>query len=255
MKVSKIIATIILLNLVLPLYAQVKDIRGTYLLSDNEEYLQIDRDKYKIIRTHVCPGCIDLDEGDSLASVGRVEYIQADFVKLTSDPDSIVNKTVKVEESYNPQIYDSVKIRFVFPFKGKYRIKASVGYPLKSTKCDTIIIPREEYALGSLFFEIYNLDLICNSFNGEYLGRIAFYFSDYQLNDRNSNSLLITIPQLTNSYFACYNIDGEYAKVEKDKIIWRNRKYIKISDDLITPKIKTGDQDIDDVNGVDWVDK
>jgi hypothetical protein len=66
---------------------------------------------------------------------------------------------------------------------------------------------------------------------------------------------LITIPLLTNSYFARYYIDGEYAKVEKDKIIWRNREYIKVSDALITPKIESGDRAIDDVNGVDWVDK
>ncbi|MDP4278267.1 MAG: hypothetical protein Q8914_11650 [Bacteroidota bacterium] len=255
MEILKIITIIIILNVLLPLYAQVKNVRGTYLLSNNEEeYIQIDKDKYKIIRTHVCPGCIDLDEGDSLASCGRVEYVQAGFVKLTSDPDSIVVKTVKVEESYNPQINDSVKIRFVFPFKGKYRIRASVGYPSKSTKCDTIIIPREKYVLGNLFFEIYNLDLICNSFNGGYLGRIAFYFSDYQLKHQNSNSLLITIPRLTNSYFACYYIDGEYAKIENDKIIWRNRAYIKVSDDLITPKIESGERSIDDINGVDWVD-
>lgn len=32
--------------------------------------------------------------------------------------------------------------------------------------------------------------------------------------------MLITIPNLTNSYYARYFIVGEYAQVEKDKIIW-----------------------------------
>lgn len=255
MKVSKIITAIIFLILFLPIVAQAKNIRGTYLLSNTEEYMQIDKGKYKIFRTQVCPPCFDLDEGDSLLSYGSVEYLQSSFVKLTSDPDSNVTRTVKVEETYDPQIIDSVRIRFIFPFKGKYRIEASVGYPFKSTECNTLIIPRQKYILERLSFEIYNLNLFCNGFDGEYLGRIVFYFYELQIKHRNSNSLLITIPLLTNSYFARYYIDGEYGKVEKDKIIWRNRKYIKISNDLITPNIKTGGQDIDDLNGVDWVDE
>ena len=255
MEVSKIIAIIILLNILFPVYAQAKNIKGSYLLSDNEEYIQIDNDNFKIIRTLDCPTCVDLDKFDSIISYGKVEYILDGFIRLTSDPDSMVDKTVKVEESFDPQINDSVKIRFVFPFKGKFRIAASVGLPYKSTENDSIIIPKGKYVSGCLSFEIYNLSLKCNSLNGEYLGRIVFYFTDYNLKSRKNNSLLVTIPKLTNSYFARYYIDGEYAKVEKNRIIWRNREYRKVSNELMTPEVELGERTIDDEDGVDWVDK
>jgi|GEM_PF-5120644 len=247
MKTIKFI-TIILVVSILPIFAfaHSKKIKGTYIYSDHEEYMQIDKDSFKIMRTQFCTSCMDLDEGDSIASNGFVEYINDSFIKLRSFKDSSAYKNTTIEESYDDRIKDSIKIRFVFPFKGKFRINVLTNLPYKSTENNWITIPRQEYAIGDLYFDIYNLSLKYNGyFNGEYLGRIVFcYFPGYKFNNKNTNSLLITIPNLTNSYYARYFIDGEYVKVENDKIIWRNREYKKISDDLIIPKVELGEQSI-----------
>ncbi len=235
-------------------FPQAKKIRGTYLYSDNEEYIQIDEDIFKIIRTGVCIPCVDLDKGDSIASFGSVEYIKDGFVKFKSDIDSSIYKNTTIEESYDASIKDSVKIKFFFPFKGKYRIDATIGFPYMYTENNCITIPKKEYTLGPLNFNIYNLNLKCSGHNGEYFGRIVFYIPWYYFKDNKTNFLQITIPNLTNSYYARYFINGEYAKIEKDKIIWRNREYKKISNDLITPTIELGEKAIDD-EGIDYVDR
>lgn len=279
MKITKIFTTIILLSTLFPAFSQINKTSGTYLYSDKDEYMQIDKDNFKIIRTEICTPCVNLDEGDSIASYGRVEYIQGGLIKLTSagiqklwldykqdgssrvisDEENDIFKTMSVKESHDSSLKDSIKIKFVFPFKGKYRIDASlIGNPRLSTENDSIIIPRDKYTLEPLNFEIYNLSLQYNGRYGECFGRIAFCnCPEYEFNSRYTNSLLITIPKLTNSYFARYVIDGEYVKVEKDRIIWRNRVYNKISDNLVNPQIEYGDviKDIDNVDLEDIADK
>lgn len=252
-------------------FAQTKEIRETYLCSDAQEYMQIDKSNYKIIRTQVCAQCMDLDKGDSIASYGSVEYVQDGFIKLQSDRDNRIIKNIIIEGSHDKSIKNSVKIRVNFPFKGKFRIEAALaGLPFKSTENHCITI-RKKAVLSPLILNIYNIGIKCNGQNGEYLGRIAFCdFPWREFKDENTNSLLITIPNLTNSYFARYFIDGEYVKVEKNKIIWRNRVYKKILEDLITPKVGLGDLPMynsnggeiydpngimDDPNGVDIADK
>lgn len=257
MKKNKIIITFLVLNTLLTLgCAQTKQIKGTYICSDDEEYMHINKNSFKIIRTRACISCMDLDKNDSIASYGSVEYIQDGFIRLRSDRDSCIYKNTTVEESYDASIKDSLKIKFIFPFKGKFRIDVALGFPYMSTENDYIIIPFKKNNLDPLIFDIYNLNLKYNGHYGEYFGRIAFYnFPWYQLKNKNTNTLRINIPNLTNSYFARYFIDREYVKVEKNKIIWRNREYRKISDDLITPKIELGEQAIDDPNGIDIADK
>ena len=259
MKVINIIIIVGVLLSILPklTFAQGQNIQGTYLYSTEEEYMQIDNDIFQIIRTAICRPCIDLNDGDSIAARGKIEYITNDFIKLKSDRDSVIYNSTNIVESLDKNLKDSVKIRFVFPFKGKFRIDASLGdLPFKSTENNSIIIPKKKNTLDNLDFDIYDLNLKYNGRNGECLGRIVFFdFPWYEFKNKRTNSVLITIPEFTNSYFARYVIDGEYAKTEKDKIIWRNRVYIKISDELIIPKIDIGDRAIDDPNGVDWVDE
>lgn len=255
MKASLCLTFLLLFDFLSLVYAQDNNFKGTYLLTNNKEYMQIDNNSFKIIRTHLCPWCFDLDVSDSLISFGTLENVKNGFLKLTSYSDNNVHKTVTIEESFNSQIMDSVKIKFFFPFKGNYRISASVGYTFKSTETDTIIIPRNKYVLGDLTFEIFNVNLLYNSLNGEYLGRIAFSFPGYPLKNESCNSLIISIPGLTNSYFARYFIDGEYVKIENNKIIWRNREYRKISNFLMVPDVEIGDRAIDVEQGIDWMDK
>lgn len=256
MKKSIIVIIILVINTLLTIgHAQTKQIKGTYICSDDEEYLHINKNSFKIIRTRACISCMDLDKNDSIASYGSVEYIRGGFIRLRSHRDSCIYKNTTVEESYDTSARDSLKIKFIFPFKGKFRIDVALGLFYISTENDYIIIPFKKNNVDPLIFSIYDLNLKYNGCNGEYYGRIVCNFPWYQLKNKNTNNLRINIPNLTNSYFAQYFIDREYAKVEKNRIVWRNREYRKISGNLIIPEIELGEQAIDDPNGIDIVDK
>ena len=232
---NKIIITNVMLVfclLFLPFLAssQIKKIVGTYTYS-NEEYLQIDVNNFKIIRTEEgIRG--DMDEGDSVIAFGRVEYINNDFIKLTSykyDLD-IYNSTIFTELHDKNLSDDSIQIRFNFPLKGEFKIYISFssGYNYVSVNSKNITIPKSSYYLTPLHFDIYKTDILVYDFSSNYLGSIVFsYFPSYEFKNMNLNLLNVTIPNLTNSYYARYYIDDEYAKIEGNKIIWRNREYEK----------------------------
>jgi len=224
----------------------------------DEEYIQISRDSFKIIRTLACIPCVDLDKDDSIISFGSIKYINNDFIELISSRDSSFYKDISIDESYDANIKDSLTISFIFPFKGKYKIEAGIiGFPYRTTEKNQITIPIFRlYHTNQLTYYIYNLNLKYNGCNGEYLGRIVFSAPRfYKLINDKTNFLQIKIPNLTNSYYAHYPINGEYAKIEKDKIVWRNKEFKKVSENLIAPKIEFGDKAIDDVNGIDIIDK
>lgn len=224
----------------------------------DEEYIQLSRDSFKIIRTHACIPCVDLDKNDSIISFGYVKYINNDFIELKSNQDSRFYKNISIVESYDANIKDSLIISFIFPFKGKYKIEAGIiGFPYRTTEKNQITIPIVRlFQTNELTYYIYNLNLKYNGRDGEYLGRIVFSAPEfYKLINGKANFLQIKIPNLTNSYYAHYVINGEYVKVGKNKIIWRNKVYKKVSDNLIAPKIELGEKALDDVNGIDIINK
>lgn len=233
--------------------SQTKKIVGTYTYSD-EEYLQIDLNNFKIIRTENGLFSGDMDEGDSVIAFGRVENINNDFIKLISykyDLD-VYNSTIFTESHDKSLSDDSIKIRFNFPLKGEFKIYFSFsnGYKFVSVNSKIITIPKGIY-LTPMHFDIYKTDILVYNFSSNYLGPIVFsYFPSYEFKNENLNLLNVTIPNLTNSYYARYYIDGEYAKIEGNKIIWRNREYEKISDSIIDPPYYYLPEAIDDTSRV-----
>jgi len=239
------------------LFCQSNKIRGTYNYS-NAEYIQINADSFRIIRTVKCLTCVDLNKGDSIISTGSVKYINKDFIELKSDPDSSYYKNISIFESFDSKIGDSLKISFTFPFRGKFKLEArTLDFPSKSTEKNEITIPKiKSYNISQVMYEIYNLDLRYDGHDGEYLGRIVFTApSLYRISNEKTNFLQINIPNLTNSYYAHYVIDHEYIKVDKNKITWRNKEYKKISNKLISPHFNTGDNASSDPNGIDIIYK
>jgi hypothetical protein len=135
---------------------------GTYLYRDQGEYLQIYKDSFRIVRTSFCTPCVDLDEGDSIAASGTVEYLQPEFARFTSVDDSSVY-SVKVEETCDSTLKDSVKIKFIFPFNGKFRIKYSIAdLPDSFTDKKCFMVSKKEEIFFSLIYDIYNLDIQYN---------------------------------------------------------------------------------------------
>jgi len=235
---------LILVMLTINSFSQVTNISGVYLY--DWEYLKIDKDKFKIVFDRYLP------ERDTIASFGDVEYIDDKFIKLTSDKSYYCSpsESIVFRELYDNTLMDSLRVEFVFPFNGDFDIKIHINNtPLQAitnSKILTIPLSSSSYVsslrpLRTFSFHIYNRSIIGDGFWGYYLGIVSFpacppfllsttdysVFS-YKFKNKDTNVLVVEIPDLTDSYFARYFINEEYAKVEKDKIIWRGRKYERI---------------------------
>jgi len=214
-------------------------INGTYLFYNGNEYMQINKDTFKIFRCEIYAGCFDLDKGDSLLSIGSITHLKNDLFQFQNSDLNQTNNDISVYEYYDPNTYkDSLKIKFVFPYNGRFRINANIrGYRENTSENDSIIIKRNIGTFEGLVFSIYNLDLVSNGDFGDYFGRIAYTCKpSFRSSNKKINSLVITIPDLTNSYFARYFINGEIVKINNKTLIWRYRRYEKWTCKLLLDK-------------------
>ena len=234
---NKNYALLILIVLIVNSCCQVANISGVYSYSGMED-LKIQKNNFEIvIDERVINTIIDLSEDDSIASFGKIERIDVNFIKLTSDISYYwsPHNSMVFSELYDETLTDSLQIKFIFPFSGNFEIDAVLNNTplptIMNSKVLTVPLSSLNYApsLRSFYFEIYNKNIRSNTFWGDSFN--ITYFSAtplYEFKNQDTNVLIVEIPDLTNSYFARYFINEEYAKVEKDKIIWRGRVYEKI---------------------------
>lgn len=205
MKKNKIVLVLLTMFCTIQcLFCQTDKVRGTYLYSD-EEYIHINMDSFEIIRTLACSPYVDLDKGDSIISFGSVKLINNDFIELKSYVDSNFYKKISILETCDKINHDSLTIFFKFPFVGKCKIIVNIpGYKSFATEKKQITVPKNKlYRISELTYEIYNLDLKYNGYDGEYLGRIVFSSPcPYRLISEKTDYVQIEIPNLTNSYYA-----------------------------------------------------
>ena len=219
-------------------YCQRYNISGVYSYLDLE-YLKIDKNKFEIIFDSMWY------DNDSIASFGEIEYIDEKFIKLTSDRSFYWSpyESLVIYESQGNSLTDSLRIEFIFPYSNEIEINIRLNISSFQTTTSSKILT---VPLSSLFyfpneqikkfsFLIYNKDIRKDGSWGDSFSVICFpafpafpNSISYELKNKNTNVLVVEIPDLTNSYFARYFINEEYAKVEKDKIIWRGRVYEKI---------------------------
>lgn len=221
--------------------AQSEVFDGTYLSLNPLEYIQISKGKFKIIIPPEARKALDLNNGDSVIASGTVKKDTSGFLILqTENENNFVNKSKLVVEKFNSDFSeDSLKIKFQFTLKGKYRIDVEdSNSSVFSTEKDIIVIPKERNINLSLHIKIYKTNLKGNAINNSYAGRIAFdCLKGYRLRNKSSNYLLIKIPDLTDSYFSHYLIEREYIKTNSKDLLWRDRSFYKVSNELITPGI------------------
>ncbi|MCL2312660.1 MAG: hypothetical protein FWC41_09300 [Firmicutes bacterium] len=234
---NKNYALLILIVLIVNSCCQVANISGVYSYSGMED-LKIQKNNFEIvIDERVINTIIDLSEDDSIASFGKIERIDVNFIKLTSDISYYwsPHNSMVFSELYDETLTDSLQIKFIFPFSGNFEIDAVLNNTplptIMNSKVLTVPLSSLNYApsLRSFYFEIYNKNIRSNTFWGDSFN--ITYFSAtplYEFKNQDTNVLIVEIPDLTNSYFARYFINEEYAKVEKDKIIWRGRVYERI---------------------------
>ena len=227
-RITVLVCVCILQNIA---YAQTNRINGTYTL-DMTEYLTIVGDSFKLYLYSTYPILYGLNRGDTILAEGKVQYETDNFIKLTSkDYEGEARKNIIVIDSIDCSLNDSIRFNFIFPFDGKYKIILYLGNDYKREFKD-----RKEVFLPIMYrdsiltfsFTILNQTPIEYPYRN-YLKNVRFSSSQNTAKNNNSNSFEISIPDLTNSYFNRFLINGEYIRVNKEKnvLFWHNEQYWK----------------------------
>jgi hypothetical protein len=230
MKIPNLLLLFVLYLFVpLILIAQTKKINATYTY-DIDEYLVIRETDFVLYgRLPFVPHDYGIDKGDSILSEGKVRYESDNFIELTSkDYEWEAIKNMSVTERIDSCLNDSMRFNFVFPFDGKYTLTLFIGRDIYDfTDKKKIMVPAYKDSIASFSFVILNQTPLGKFYQRNYLKTVKFHKPKITIQNKNSNSFDIFIPDLTNSYFNRFLINGEYIKVskEKDVLFWHNRKY------------------------------
>jgi hypothetical protein len=214
-------------------HAQKGKINGTYQW-DLTEFLMISEDSFKLSLDPIRAIFYGLNQKDTVLSEGKVEYEADNLIKLISkDYEWETKKKMTITESVDSCLNDSIRFAFVFPFDGKYNITMFLGnidkaegYVYENTKNIVTLAPQD--GILTFSFTILNQTPIKFSYRN-YLRTIQFRSFQNAVQNSNSNSFEISIPDLTNSYFNRYLINGEYMRMNKERnvIFWHNEQYWK----------------------------
>jgi hypothetical protein len=238
MKANKVFLAILCTLLTSSISAQ-KNADGIYTW-DMSEFLKISKGSFQLYLYQTEPMIYGLDRGDTILSEGRVEYESDDFIKLTSKNYELeTEKSMTVLESKDTCIKDSLKFNFTFPFDGHFKIilylekeneySNSVKHEFSDRK--EIVVSKQIEGRFKFHFTILNQTPQKHLFRN-YL-KVCHFRGYPQINDTDSNTFEISIPDLTNSYFNRRLINCEYAKISTCTgglkcILWNGEDYSKI---------------------------
>jgi len=212
-------------------HAQSNSINGTYAW-DLSRYLTITNDSFKLYTYFPENGIYGLNHRDIILAEGKVEYESKSFIKLTSkNYERDANKNMTVIESIDSCLDDSIKFNFNFPFTGKYTIRVYFDnkpkYEVKNEK--EVKFKANRDSIVTFSFTVLDQTPVKFLYHN-YLKNAEFKSLYYTVKNGNSNSFDISIPDLTNSYFNRFLINGEYIKIskEKDVLFWHDEQYWKL---------------------------
>jgi len=215
--------------------AQLSKINGTYAW-DLTEFITITDDSFKLYLYPTDPIIYGLNMRDTILAEGKVQYESDNFIKLTSkDYKSDAKKNMVITDSIDSYLTDSISFNFIFPFDGMFKIIFYIG-DISKTKCKyefknrkKVLLPACRDSILTFSFIILNQTAVEYPYRN-YLKNVRFSSFQNTARNINSNSFVISIPDLTNSYFNRFLINGEYIKVNKEKgiLFWNNEQYQKI---------------------------
>lgn len=217
-----------LLCLCFSLYAhgQEKDVSGIYY-SDYGTKIEIVGNEFNYIipQTHS-----PIWYNDTLAKC-TFKWIDDNLIELNSTPPNIIAlKGLKVVQSSDSTINDSIKVSFSFPQLSS-NLKISVNtntFKDFSFTCSKshreVMIPNN---VESISFYIEPERLKPHTSDGLFYGIVGFdSFQEYQM-EKGKNHVLIEIPAIDDSFFERYYIKGCYAKISNGIITWNGDSFKK----------------------------
>lgn len=158
-------------------------------------------------------------------------WVDANYIEInTISPTIYGHQGIKVFESFDLNINDSIKVSFQIPHQ-KSNLKIQV-YTNTFKSFDFIYSKsRKELMIPnyveSISFYISPEHIIPHTSDGFFYGVVGFdSFQEYKI-EKNKNHISIEIPAIDDSFFERYFIKGDYARIKKGSIIWKGEKFQK----------------------------
>ena len=212
-------------------FGQAKDISGTYF-SESGTKLEITGNKlnYIVPQSHS-----PIWYNDTLANC-IFKWVDANFIELNSTPPDILgHRGLKVVQSSDSTINDSIKVSFLIPYQ---RGELKITIYTNTNKTFDLIYPKSSRELmipnnvESISFYIMPDHIIPHTSSCLFYGIVGFdSFHEYQIK-KNINHISIEIPAIDDSFFEKYYVKGDYAKISKDTITWKGEVFMKKTPDI-----------------------
>ncbi len=223
------------------------DISGVYFERQSNDRIELSHSQFKFIKYDMFNRYIDFVYANA-----TYRWIDDEFVEFQSQcPKNVVDSTLKITQTYNGSIKNKKKrnvkltlpnihyaslytVRLYYDMGKRYQTKWKMeNMYLDSSPNEN----RREFILSlpwnakKIFIIVQPSDIYANirPFDRLYDSYVLYEIPEFWV-DYNANCIEINIEGLEDGYFGNYWINGEYAKIEKDKIIWRGKVYDKQND-------------------------
>lgn len=222
---KKIFTLFLFLSLIPILSFGQKSISGIYY-NQSGMCIKVEQDNlYFIIPQSHSP----IFANDTLATC-TYRWIDDQFVELNSPPPYVLGREgLKVVQSFDSAIKDSIKIAFAIPYK-RWNLKIVIYtdtfkvFDLDySESSKELMLPSN---IKTISFEIVPENILRVNDALSY-GMVGFNsMQEYHI-DQNVNHVEIEIPTIDDAFFEKYYVKGEYARVLKNTITWKGEIFKK----------------------------
>ncbi|HPK29423.1 MAG TPA: hypothetical protein PK979_00065 [Bacteroidales bacterium] len=209
--------------------ASGQDLSGTYY-SEFGTKIEIRGNELTYIEPHFST---PVRSNDTLAKC-TFEWVDADFIKINSTPpDIIALKGLNITQHSDSTVIDSIKVSFSIPYQ-RCNLKIQIHTDtfktfdfVYSQGSRDVMLPNN---VRSITFYIAPEHIIPHTTDGLFYGVIGFDpFQEFEIKE-NTNTVLIEIPALDDSFFERYYIKDEFARVSNDSIMWKGEVFVKGAD-------------------------
>ena len=159
------------------------------------------------------------------------KWIDANFIEINTTSPTIYGRNgIKVVQSFDPTIADSIKVSFIIPYqRSNLKIQLytnafkTIEFKYSKSRRE-LMIPNN---VESISYYISPEQLIPHTSDGLFYGVVGFdSYQEYRI-EKNINHISIEIPAIDDSFFEQYFIKGEYARIKKGAIIWKGEIFKK----------------------------
>lgn len=168
-------------------------------------------------------------ESDTLA-ICTFSKVEKDIIELnTQDPKELIQSTMKISQKYDSLTSNKKQIIFNIPCQNDLLIEILTNdYKFLrldySANNNSICLPEQTQ---KVFYSVeLKRVLMPHDVNGAFYGIIRYTSKDIEF-EKDKNTIIVSLPGMTCSFFERYYVKGEYARIVGNTIIWKGRTFIK----------------------------